>query len=71
MDDSTFRTASPRLSELLAEVHAMGRTVIAPAAAAVDAQARFPDEAFVALRQARLLSAYVPTEYGGMGLDIV
>jgi acyl-CoA dehydrogenase len=71
MDDSTFRTDSPRLSELLAEVHAMGRTVIAQAAAAVDAQARFPDEAFVALRQARLLSAYVPTEYGGMGLDIV
>ena len=31
----------------------------------------FPREAFDALRQARLLSAYVPEEYGGMGLNIV
>jgi acyl-CoA dehydrogenase len=51
-------------------VHAIGRDVIAPAAAEVDRDARFPDEAIAALRQERLLSAYVPVEYGGMGADV-
>src|SRR4029077_4474149 len=31
----------------------------------------FPHEAIRALREAELLSAYVPEEYGGMGLDIL
>jgi acyl-CoA dehydrogenase len=55
---------------LVDRVHALGRDVIAPAAAAVDREARFPEEAFAALRAERLLSAYVPTEFGGMGLEI-
>lgn len=48
----------------------MGREIIAPAADAVDRDARFPREAFAALRAEKLLSAYVPPEYGGMGLSI-
>jgi acyl-CoA dehydrogenase len=57
--------------DLLAQVHAVGEAVVAPNAAAVDRDARFPHEAFAALREAKLLSAYVPVEYGGLGLDFV
>jgi acyl-CoA dehydrogenase len=55
---------------LLERVHAIGRDVVAPHAAEVDRDARFPAEAFAALRAERLMSAYVPAEYGGLGLDI-
>src|SRR5205085_500672 len=37
----------------------------------VDRDARFPRESIDALRKAKLLSAYVPQEYGGMGLNIL
>jgi acyl-CoA dehydrogenase len=43
---------------------------VAPHAAAVDRDARFPHEAFDALREARLLSCYVPESHGGMGLTM-
>jgi acyl-CoA dehydrogenase len=56
---------------LLHRAHAIGKEVLAPCAALVDRDARFPHEAFDALRQARLLSAYVPGEYGGLGLNVV
>jgi acyl-CoA dehydrogenase len=56
---------------LLQKAHTLGREVLSPHADAVDRDARFPREAIDALRQARLLSAYVPREYGGMGLNIV
>jgi len=55
---------------LLAGVHAMGKETVAPAAHDVDAEARFPHEAFTALKKAKLLSAYVTPEYGGMGLSM-
>ncbi|HUQ27160.1 MAG TPA: acyl-CoA dehydrogenase family protein [Usitatibacter sp.] len=55
---------------LLERVHVIGSEVIAPAAIEVDRDARFPQEAFAALRAERLLSCYVPVEFGGMGLDI-
>ncbi|MFT4978575.1 MAG: acyl-CoA dehydrogenase [Myxococcota bacterium] len=58
------------LAALVAVVRRIGRESIAPHAAAVDKDARFPAEAFAALREARLLSCYVPTEHGGMGLTI-
>jgi acyl-CoA dehydrogenase len=45
--------------------------VVRPHAEAVDRDARFPAEAFAALKAERLLSAYVPAELGGMGLSIV
>ncbi len=57
--------------ELLQQVHAIGREVLAVHASDVDRDARFPKEAFAALSDAKLLSAYVPTEYGGMGLSIL
>ncbi|WP_297910774.1 acyl-CoA dehydrogenase family protein [Thiomonas sp.] len=50
--------------------HRIGRESLAPHAVAVDRDARFPSEAFGALREARLLGAYVPREHGGMGLDL-
>ena len=65
--------AEPTLNfaDLLRQVHAIGRNSLAPHADAVDRDARFPAEAFVALRDAQLLSAYVPSEYGGMGLSLL
>src|SRR5690349_6175370 len=63
--------ASPDVERLLHTVHAVGKDVLAVHAADVDRQARFPREALEAMRQARLLSAYVPPEYGGLGLDVV
>ena len=56
---------------LLDRVHDLGRTVIGPAAGGVDREARFPVESFDALRAEKLLSCYVPAEYGGMGLNVV
>jgi len=55
---------------LLEQVRAAGREVIGPASHAVDRDARFPEESMAALRELRLLSAYVPTQYGGLGLDV-
>lgn len=56
---------------LLDHVHAVGRDIIQPASHDVDSAARFPVEAINALRQLKLLSAYVPPKFGGMGLSIV
>jgi acyl-CoA dehydrogenase len=58
-------------SALLSEIHRLGREVIEPAAADVDAAARFPTEAIDALRGLQLLGAYVPAELGGLGLNIL
>src|SRR5262245_2310020 len=69
--EHTTRSASPDGTDLLAQVHSIGESALAPHAAEVDRDARFPNEAFTALREARLLSAYVPEEYGGLGLDII
>ena len=55
---------------MLERIHVMGRDVISPYADEVDREARFPEEAFTALRAEKLLSAYVPVEYGGLGLNI-
>ena len=55
---------------LVDRLRAVGRAVIAPASIAVDRDARFPGEAMAALCELRLLGAYVPTQYGGLGLDI-
>lgn len=55
---------------LLDRLHVIGREAIAPAAEAVDRDARFPREAFDALRAEKLLSCYIPAEFGGMGLDV-
>jgi acyl-CoA dehydrogenase len=62
--------APPDSRALLERVHAIGREAVAPHADAVDRDARFPHEAFAALKAEKLLGAYVPAECGGMGLDV-
>ena len=66
-------TTSPAVEfeSLLSCVHAIGRDVLAAHASDVDRLARFPAESIDALKRAKLLSAYVPAEYGGMGLNII
>jgi len=48
----------------------IARDVAAPHAADVDVSARFPEEAFAALRDDRLLSAMIPVELGGFGASV-
>jgi acyl-CoA dehydrogenase len=55
---------------LISRVHAIGKETVAAFAVEVDRDARFPRESIAALKAERLLSAYVPTEFGGMGLTI-
>jgi acyl-CoA dehydrogenase len=62
--------ASRAFDQILEQAHSIGQSVLARHAAAVDRDARFPRESIDALREARLLSAYVPVEFGGLGLDI-
>ena len=57
--------------ELVAKVKKVGEEVIAPNADDVDKKARFPHEGIDALKELRLLSAYVPEDLGGMGLNVV
>ena len=48
----------------------IGEKVAGPVAAGVDREARFPTEAFDALRAECLLSILVPTELGGLGATV-
>lgn len=57
--------------KLVKQVREIGKTYILPFADDVDSKARFPKEGIDALKDAKLLSAYVPSELGGMGLSIV
>ncbi len=50
-------------------VRALAEAKIAPYAAAVDEEARFPEEAAKALLDADFHAAHVPEEYGGAGAD--
>jgi acyl-CoA dehydrogenase len=52
---------------LLATAKRIANELARPAAASVDRDARFPHEAFAALREERLLAAAVPRELGGLG----
>src|SRR6185437_4678038 len=70
-DISTTDAVNQAFERLLQKVHTLGKEVLSVYAAEVDREARFPHESLDALRQARLLSAYVPREYGGMELDVV
>ncbi len=71
--NAAVRALAPAVTDfpaLLERVHALGRDVVAKHADAVDRDARFPEEAFAAFRAEKLLSCYVPRDYGGMGLDV-
>lgn len=70
MQSSLTPQFHPALPTVLEKVHAIGRDIIAPYADAVDRDARFPHEAFDALKAEKLLSSYIPTELGGMGFSI-
>lgn len=60
----------PGLPAILEKVHAIGREIIAPNANEVDRDARFPRESFNALKAEKLLSSYIPSDLGGLGLSI-
>jgi acyl-CoA dehydrogenase len=71
MESAIHPTTAPiDFDSLLARVHKLGKEVLVPAADDVDREARFPREAFDALRKEQLLSAYVTPEYGGLGLSM-
>ena len=65
MDAELMR--SPQGLRMVEDAARIGREVVAPHAASVDAESRFPTEAFDAIREAGLLAALVPVEYGGGG----
>ena len=54
----------------LADVRALAGEVAAPHAVAVDRDARFPAESVTAMREAKLLSVFVPAELGGGGVSM-
>jgi alkylation response protein AidB-like acyl-CoA dehydrogenase len=57
--------------ELRAAIRALAEKEIAPYAAAVDEEARFPQEALDALNASGFNAVHVPEEYGGQGADSV
>lgn len=61
---------APPIASLLERVHELGKSVLRVHAPAVDRDAAFPAASIEAMRTAKLLSCYVPRDYGGMGLDI-
>jgi alkylation response protein AidB-like acyl-CoA dehydrogenase len=67
--DSPMFALSEEHREIRAAVRAVCEAKVAPYAADVDEQARFPDEAEKALRQADFHAPHVPEEYGGAGAD--
>lgn len=57
-------------SPLVQTARLIAKECVAPHAEAVDRDGRFPNEAFAALKQEKLLSAYVPVELGGAGASL-
>lgn len=63
-------TVMSRSFGALEKAQRIGLEVAAPAADAVDRDARFPAEALDALRAERMLGILIPTEFGGGGCSI-
>jgi acyl-CoA dehydrogenase len=61
---------SPEALARVETVRQIAREVAGPAAASVDREGRYPQEAMAALAAARLLSAHVPQRLGGFGSSI-
>jgi acyl-CoA dehydrogenase len=55
---------------LLSEVRRIGKEVASPNADEVDRDARFPSETVAALRDAKALSALVPSDFGGTEVSL-
>jgi len=68
---STHTLECPEFQALLQQVKKAGQSVIAEHAKDVDEQARFPTESINALKELKLMSAYVPKTLGGLGHDVV
>ncbi|MFE3112410.1 acyl-CoA dehydrogenase family protein, partial [Kitasatospora indigofera] len=67
-DFDLFRTTEEH--DMLREaVRSLAEAKIAPFAAEVDEQGRFPHEALEALQGSDLHAVHVPEEYGGAGAD--
>ena len=56
--------------EIMAIVRQIGETTILEHADSVDKDARFPTEAFDAIKDERLLSVFVPEAFGGDGVSV-
>jgi isovaleryl-CoA dehydrogenase len=63
--------AVSNVDSVLAQVRELAQSRIAPAAAEVDSQSRFPDEQLSALGQVGALGLLVPHEHGGVGAGLV
>lgn len=60
-------TPTPQLQPILRTASAVAAEVLEPLAATIDAEARWPAEAFEAFRASRLLGLQVPQRLGGHG----
>ena len=67
--DSPMFALSEEHREIREAVRAICEAKVAPYAADVDEQARYPEEAAAALLQADFHAPHVPEEYGGAGAD--
>jgi isovaleryl-CoA dehydrogenase len=56
---------------LLAEVRDLAQTLIAPGAAEIDRESRFPDDQLSALGRVGALGLLVPREQGGLGAGLL
>lgn len=56
--------------DILDSVRRVGETTVLEFAAEVDRDARFPTEAFDAIKRERLLSVFVPRQFGGDGVSV-
>jgi isovaleryl-CoA dehydrogenase len=59
------------VDSVLAEVRELAQTLIAPRAAEIDRESRFPDEHLSALAQIGALGLLVPRQQGGVGAGLV
>lgn len=57
-------------NKLLRSIDEIGMEYIRPYSDDVDKKARFPDEAFLVLKEKKLLGVYIPKDLGGEGLSI-
>lgn len=68
--DRAQADAADAAAALVAQARSIAEGVATQHAEDVDARARFPEETLAALREARLLSAAIPAEFGGRGASL-
>ena len=68
MSEDLFKTTELH-EDIRAAIREIAEEQIAPHAAEVDQQARFPDEALKALSETGFHAAHIPEEFGGSGVD--